>query len=476
MSTHLSPAGTTVSRPPSVAGRRASIALLVVLFASFMDLLDVTIVTVAAPGIAADLGAGESQLQWTVAAYTLALGSGLITGGRVGDAYGRRRVFLVALACFAVASAACALAPGAGALIALRAVQGLAGGFMVPQVFGIIRSSFAPAAMAKAFGAYGAVQGLAAVAGPLLGGALVDADLWGLGWRTVFWINIPVAVVALVVGIRVLPESTAPERARLDVAGALLSAGAVVLVLLPLVQGRDWGWPWWGWAMLVAGLGLLAGFVAYERRVANRGGQPILDPALLTVRPFTAGLAASVLFFGALASFFLVLSIYLQSETGRSAWQTGLVLLPYAIGSMLTSGAGVALAAKAGRALLVTGSLTLAASQGLLWLLVRDGGTPGYWPLAGALFLGGLGLGLAAPILVNVVLAGVPGRQAGAAGGVLSTVTQIGGAAGVAVLGTVFFSAPDGLARVMPWQVAAYLLAALVMLALPRTAAAPGPG
>ncbi|MBL7254096.1 MFS transporter [Paractinoplanes lichenicola] len=467
MSTHLS---------TTVEGRRASIALLVVLFASFMDLLDVTIVTVAAPDIAADLSAGEAQLQWTVAAYTLALGSGLITGGRVGDAYGRRRVFLVALIGFAVASAACALAPSAGALIALRALQGLAGGFLVPQVFGIIRSSFAPAAMAKAFGAYGAVQGLAAVAGPLLGGALVDADLGGLGWRTIFWINIPVALVALILGLRVLPESTSPAPARLDAAGALLSAVAVVLVLLPLVQGRDWGWPWWGWALLLAGLGLLAGFVAYERGLAGRG---ILDPALLTVRPFTAGLAASVLFFGALASFFLVLSIYLQSGTGRSAWQTGLVILPYAIGSMLTSGAGVALAARAGRALLVTGSLTLAASQALLWLLVRDGGTPGYWPLAGALFLGGLGLGLAAPILVNVVLAGVPGHQAGAAGGVLSTVIQIGGAAGIAVLGTVFFDAlgtppafGHGLAQVMPWQVVAYVLAALAMLALPRTAAA----
>ena len=477
-----------MSRAPSVTGRRAATALLVVLFASFMDLLDVTIVTVAAPDIAADLNASPAQLQWTVAAYTLALGSGLITGGRIGDAYGRRRVFLVSLAFFAVASAACAVAPTAGALIALRAVQGLAGGFLVPQVFGIIRSSFAPAAMAKAFGAYGAVQGLAAVAGPLLGGALVDADLWGLGWRTIFWINIPVALVALVLGIRVLPESTAGQRARPDVTGAILSAVAVVLVLLPLVQGRDWGWPWWGWALLVSGLGLLGGFVAYERRVAGRGGQPILDPALLAVRPFTAGLAASVLFFGGLASFFLVLSIYLQSGTGRSAWETGLVILPYAIGSMLTSGAGVALAAKAGRALLVTGSLTLAASQGLLWFLVQDGGTPGYRPLAGALFLGGLGLGLAAPILVNVVLAGVPGHHAGAAGGMLSTVTQIGGAAGIAVLGTVFFNALStpaatgdsaalfghALAQVMPWQVAAYLLAALAMLALPRTAAAPG--
>lgn len=483
-------ASTRESGPAApVAGRRASLALLVVLFASFMDLLDVTIVTVAAPDIAADLRASEAQLQWMLAAYTLALGSGLITGGRIGDDFGRRRVFLWSLAAFALASAACALAPSAGALVAVRAVQGLAGGFMVPQVFGIIRSSFAPAAAAKAFGAYGAVQGLASVAGPLLGGALVDADLWGLGWRAIFWINLPVAAVALALGARVLPESgpDRPNRIRLDVAGAVLSAAGVVLILLPLVQGRDWGWPWQGWALLAAGVALLGAFVAHERALSARGGQPVLEPTLLAVRPFVAGLAASVLFFGALAPFFLVLSIYLQAGAGRSAWETGLVILPYAIGSVLTSGAGVALAARAGRALIVTGSLTLAAAQALLWLLVRDGGAPGYWPLAGVMLLGGLGLGLGAPILVNVVLAGVPSRHAGAAGGVLSTVTQIGGAVGVAVLGTVFFNAVDdagrtagsapelfgaALAAVMPWQVVAYVLAAIAMLALPRTAAA----
>lgn len=474
---------------PQVAGRPASLALLVVLFASFMDLLDVTIITVAAPDIAANLNASEAQLQWMLAAYVLALGSGLVTGGRVGDAYGRRLVFLVSLAGFAVASAACAMAPSAGMLIVMRALQGLAGGFMVPQVFGIIRSSFAPAAMAKAFGAYGAVQGLASVAGPLLGGALVDADLWGLGWRTIFWINVPVAALALALGVRFLPESHAPGRTRLDVVGALLAAVGVFLVLLPLVQGRDWGWPLWGWGLLALGLVVLAGFLAYEQWLARAGGQPVLDPSLLSSRPFSAGLAAAVFFFGGLASFFLVLSIYLQLGTGRTAWETGLVILPYALGSIITSGAGVALAAKAGRALLVTGSLTLAASQGLLWWLVRDGATPGYWALAGVMFLGGLGLGLGAPILVNVVLAGVPGRQAGAAGGVLSTVNQIGGAIGIAILATVFFNAlpataptggPDtqaqvfgeALAHVMPWQVATYLLAALAMLALPKTAAA----
>ncbi|WP_129841097.1 MFS transporter [Streptomyces sp. RFCAC02] len=477
---HPSP---TSAQTAPVAGHRASLALLVILFASFMDLLDVTIVTVAAPDIAADLDASEAELQWMLAAYTLALGSGLITGGRLGDDHGRRRVFLVSLACFAVASAACALAPSAWVLIAVRAVQGLAGGFMVPQVFGIIRSSFEPTAMAGAFGAYGAVQGLASVAGPLVGGALVEADLWGLGWRAIFWINIPVAVLALALGARVLPESVAPVRARPDVAGAVLVAVAVLLVLLPLVQGRDWGWPAYGWAVLAAGLLLLAVFLAHQRALARRGGRPVLEPTLLRIRPFTAGLVASVLFFGGLGSFFLVLSIYLQAGTGRSAWETGLVILPYAIGSMITSGAGVALAARAGRALVITGALTLAASQGLLWWLVRDSATaPGHWPLSGVMFLGGLGLGLGAPILVNVVLAGVPGRHAGAAGGVLSTVNQIGGAAGVAVFGTVFFNAlapaagpqefGQALAQVMPWQVMTYVLAAAAMLALPRTAAA----
>lgn len=481
------PSAPSTTARPQVTGRAASLALLVVLFASFMDLLDVTIVTIAAPDIAADLRASQAQLQWMVAAYVLALGSGLITGGRVGDAFGRRKVFLMSLSAFAVASAACALAPSASTLIAVRAVQGLAGGFMVPQVFGIIRSSFTPAAMAKAFGAYGAVQGLASVAGPLLGGALVESDVWGLGWRTIFWINVPIAVVALALGLRFLPESRSRDRSRLDVAGAVLAAAGVFLVLLPLVQGRDWGWPLWGWAVLGGGLITLAGFLAYERHVSRSGGQPVLDPALLSIRTFVVGLVACGFFFGGLASFFLVLSLYLQLGTGRSALQTGLVILPYALGSILTSGAGVALAAKAGRGLIVTGSLTLAASQGLLWWLVRDGATPGGWALAGVMLLGGLGLGLGAPILVNVVLAGVPARLAGAAGGALTTVNQIGGSVGIAVLATVFFAAlpapgaagtagggasayGEALAAVMPWQVATYVVAALAMVALPRAA------
>jgi EmrB/QacA subfamily drug resistance transporter len=472
--------------PARIAGAGAGMALLVVLFGSFMDLLDATIVTVAAPAIAQDLGASDTQIQWTIAAYVLALGAALITGGRLGDQFGRKRLFMIGLAGFMVTSACCALAADPGMLIGMRAAQGLAAGIMVPQVFGIIRASFAPAERAKAFGAYGAVQGLASVAGPLLGGLLVDANLFDLGWRTIFWINVPVSILALVIGAAVLPESRSASTARLDLVGVLLAASGILLLLLPIIQTETSGWTPASYAFLAAGIIVLAVFLTYERRLARRGKEPIFDPALLRIRAFTIGLSASVLFFGGIGSFFLTVSVYLQNGTDRSAWETGLVILPYALGSIITSGLGVALAAKAGRALLIIGSLTIAASQVVLWALVKDGNDPEYWPLALALLIGGLGLGLAAPILVNVVLAGVPGRNAGAAGGVLSTVNQIGGAVGIAVLGTMFFTAvtesADGapiladyshaLSIVLVVSAVLYAATALVMLALPKAAAA----
>ncbi|PAM99254.1 MFS transporter [Streptomyces sp. Alain-F2R5] len=476
-------AHTPDARPALASGPSANVALLVVLFASFMDLVDATIVTVAAPAIAREMGASDAQIQWTIAAYTLALGAGLITGGRLGDQFGRKRLFMIGLAGFTVTSALCALAVTPGMLIGMRAAQGLAAGIMVPQVFGVIRASFAPAERAKAFGAYGAVQGLASVAGPLLGGLLVEADLFDLGWRTIFWINVPISILALVVGARALPESRSPSSARLDLVGALLAASGILLLLLPIIQTGAWGWNAASYVLLASGIILLTLFLAYERSLVSRGDEPAFDPALLSIRAFAIGLGASLLFFGGIGSFFLTLSVYLQAGTGRSAWETGLVILPYALGSVATSGVGVALAARAGRALLITGSLTIAASQLALLAVIRDGSAPGYWLLALALFIGGLGLGLAAPVLVNVVLAGVRGRNAGAAGGVLSTVNQIGGAIGIAVLGTIFFAAVDepttgapgpadyghALSIVLVISAVLYLAAGLVMLALPKT-------
>ncbi|NRQ40664.1 MFS transporter, partial [Nonomuraea sp. NN258] len=393
----LSPRRPGAPDPGLLSGRAAVVVLAAVLIAAFMELLDATIVSVAAPAIAADLGAGEAALQWMLAGYTLAVGAGLLTGGRAGDQFGRRRMFLLGLGAFMLASAGCGLATSPGMLVGLRVVQGLAGGLMIPQVFGIIRASFAPAARAMAFGVYGAVLGLASVAGPLLGGLLTEADLFGLGWRAIFWVNVPIAIIGLIIGVLVMPESRLPGGSRLDLPGALLAATAATLLLLPLLQGRDWGWPWWSFAVLACAVPVFALFLVRERWLAARGGQPILDPALLRVRAFAGGLAVCLLFFGALGSFFLLLSLYLQLGTGRGVLDTGLVILPYAIGSILTSGVGAGLAHRAGRALLVSGALVLAGSQAGLLLIVRDGANPSFWLLAAPLFVGGLGLGLTAP-------------------------------------------------------------------------------
>lgn len=454
----------------------------VILAASFMDLVDVTIVAVAAPDIVDSLRATAGQLQWMTASYALALGATLITGGRLGDVHGRRPVFLTGVAGFVLASAACALAPSAGVLIAMRVVQGIFAGLMVPQVFGIIRSSLPPAQMGAALGAYGAVQGIASIAGPLLGGVLVSGDILGMGWRTIFWVNVPIGIAALLIGLRVLPDSREEHRSRLDLAGAGLLAVALLLLLAPIIQGRSWGWPAWGWTVMVAGLVPLAMFLVLERRMARRGGDPIMDPALLRDRALACGLAASFLFFGGIAIYFLALSLYLQDGQGRTALTTGLITLPYAVGSMVTSGAGVKLAQTHGKALLVSGSLVIAVSHALLWVLLAMVANPAWWVIGIPLLIGGLGLGLAAPPLVGTILAGVPPRHAGAAGGVLSTINQVGSAAGIAALGTVFFAhatdrlgdqaAPaqafaDALAATLPWQIGLYVLAAVLLSLLP---------
>lgn len=464
--------------------------LAVVLVAVFMDLLDVSIVSVALPAIATDLDASPAILQWTVAAYTLGLGAGLITGGRLGDLHGRRRMFLAGLTAFVLFSAACALAPSAGVLVAARGLQGLAAAIMIPQVLAIVRVAFDDVERPKALGAYGAVVGLASVAGPLLGGLLVDADLFGLGWRAIFWVNVPVGLVGIAIGLRTLPESRDAGAHGLDIPGAVLGTTAVVLLLYPLVQGRELDWPAWVFGLMAAAVPVLLAFIVRQRRLTAAGGSPLLDLSLFGDRRFVAGLGAALLFFGAIGAFFLVLVVYLQNGTGRSAFDTGLILVPYALGSLLTSGVSVKLAARAGRALLVGGALMLAAANGLLlFFLDASAGNPSYLQLAGPLLLGGLGLGLAAPPLTGVVLSAVNPRVAGAAAGLLNTVIQLGSATGVAVLGVVFFGALErtsptapaelfggALVTTLPWQIGAYLLAAALMTLLPaRSRRAPTP-
>ncbi|WP_433873115.1 MFS transporter [Saccharopolyspora sp. CA-218241] len=460
------------------AGTRSRWTLVVVLTAVFVDLLDASIASVALPAIRSDLGASEADLQWFVAAYVLGLGAGLITGGRLGDRYGRRRLLLFGMGAFVVFSIACALATSPAALIAARALQGIAAAAMVPQVLAIIRSDFEGPALARAFGAYGATVGLASVAGPLFGGILVDADLAGLGWRAIFWINVPIGLAAIAAGLAVIPESRERHARGLDLPGALLGAATVLLLLFPLVRGRELGWP--GWLLIPVAAAVVTGavFARWQRRTAAAGGDPLVEPSLLRDRGFIAGLGTAFLFFGGIGAFFLVLVIYLQLGTGRSALDSGLLLVPYALGSAITSVLAVRVRPIAGRGQLATGALLLAASNLLLLTVVAVVPVPAWWALAGPLALGGVGLGLTAPPLTGVVLAGIEPRTAGVAAGALNTVIQVGSAAGIAVFGTIFFATAESggttgawreaLLATLPWTALAYALAAALIGLLPR--------
>jgi EmrB/QacA subfamily drug resistance transporter len=412
--------------------------LVVMLLAAFMDIVDTTVVLIAAPAIRADLGASYAAIQWVVAAYALALGLLLVTGGRLGDILGRKRLFLAGVAGFTVASAACALAPSIGVLIAARAVQGAAAGLMLPQILATVQITFPHAERPKAYGLYGAMNGLGAAAAPILGGLLVGSNVFGLGWRSVFWINLPIGLVALVAGSVLVSESRSPRRPRLDLPGVALVSVGLLLLLYPLIQGGERGWPAWALLMMAGSLPVLAAFAWYQAR-RERTGSALVPVSLFRRRSFAAGLLVTVVAFSTIAAIFLVLTVLLQAGHGSSALQVGLTFIAWPVGLAITSGLAVRLVARLGRSLVSAGTLVLAAAMLLTIAVINMGGESlGAWQLVPGLALGGLGFGLLAPIAVDIVLSAVPERDAGAASGVTNTAIYVGTAAGVAVLGTVF--------------------------------------
>ena len=430
---------TQMTAPAAVDARRWA-ALIVALLAVFMDLVDITIVLIAAPSIQADLGTGYSSIQWVIAAYSLALGLGLITGGRLGDIVGRKRMFLTGVAGFTIASALCALAPSAGMLIGTRVLQGAAAAMMVPQVLAMIQVSFPPEERAKAFGVYGAVNGLAAAAAPIVGGLLVGNDVFGLDWRSVFWVNVPIGLFALIAGAAWIRESHAERRPRLDLPGVVLVTGALLLLLYPLIQGAELDWPGWVWLMMAGSVPAFGCFAWYQaRRVRGRGGDPLVPLSLFGSRSFAAGLIAVLVMFSAISAFFMVLTIQLQNGHGFSALTVGLTFMAWPIGLAATAGMAVRYAAVIGRRLVSIGAVLLTAAMvGLIATIHWAGADLSGWHLAPALLAGGIGFGMVAPILVDMVLATVPRHSAGAASGVTNTVVQVAAASGVAVVGAVF--------------------------------------
>ncbi len=420
------------------------VALFVLLAAEVMDLLDALITNIAAPSIRADLGGTATTLQWLGAAYTLAMAVGLITGGRLGDIVGRRRMFLIGALGFTAGSLLCALAQSPETLIAFRGLQGLFGAVMLPQGLGLIKEMFAEREMGSALGMFGPVMGLSSVGGPILAGYLIDADLFGTGWRMIFLINIPLGLLALVGGLIFLPESRAERPPRLDLVGVILAGVASLLVIYPLVQGRELGWPAWTFAAFAGAVAVFGLFGWYEARKRRSGGDPLVVPSLFRKRGFSGGLIVGAMFFAGIAGFSLVFSLFTQIGLGYSPLKAGLAGVPWALGTV--GGFGIAAAVQRyGRRVIHAGLVVMAVGVAILALtldLARIDVTP--WQLAPALLVVGLGMGLLMAPFFDIVLAGVEPHETGSAAGTLTAVQQFGNALGVAVLGTMFFGFVGG--------------------------------
>ncbi|MGZ4292699.1 MAG: MFS transporter [Solirubrobacteraceae bacterium] len=413
----------------------------VLLAGTFMVVLDFFIVNVALPSMQANLHASSGAIEWVVAGYGLTNAVFLITGARLGDRWGRVRVFTIGLALFTLASAGCGLAGTPEILVISRLIQGCASALLMPVVLSIVGVLYDGADRARALAAYGMSMGLAAVSGQLIGGILVEANPAGLGWRSCFLINIPIGVLAVVAAPRLIPESRG-QGGSLDVTGTVLATLGLTAIVLPLVDGRAHGWPLWTWLSLAAAPLLLGAFALQERRLAARGGTPMMPPELFQARGVTIGLAAQLLFWSGQASFFLVLSLYLQLGRGMSALHSGLVFTILAGAYLMTSLRAPALTMRHGRRVLAAGAGVLALGHVTLALTVADVGIGGsVLALAPGLALVGAGMGLGITPLASLIMAAAPPQHVGATSGVLSTMQNVGNAIGVAVVGVLFYGA-----------------------------------
>ncbi|HVY10366.1 MAG TPA: MFS transporter [Mycobacteriales bacterium] len=435
----------TAVRTPTATSRLATTersshryALPVLLAATSLIVLDFFIVNVAMASMQRDLQAGPTAVEWVVAGYGLTFAVLLLAAGRLGDRYGRRLMFTAGIGLFTAASLGCGLAPNAEVLVDARFVQGAGAAMISPSVLALIGVLFAEATeRARAIGIYATVMGVAAAGGQLVGGVLLHVDPAGLGWRVVFLINVPIGVAILAAAGRHLPESRAPKAERIDVVGVVLATLALTALVLPLVDGREQGWPWWSFAVLGLSPMLFADFVWWQRRLVRSGRAPLVDPRWFAVPAFRTGVVTQFCFWAGQASFFLVLALYLQLGRGLSALQSGLVFSILAFAYLAGSMRAPRLVARFGRNVIVAGALALAAGHVATVLAVTGGGHIA--ALAPGLLLEGAGMGLCLAPITGVVMAGVGPQHAGAVSGLLSTMQQIGNAAGVALVGLVFF-------------------------------------
>ena len=429
----------TVHQAPQPSGDpRRWLALAVLLTGAFLPIPDFNVVNLALPTIRQNLGATSSEVQFVISAYAATYAVFLITGGRLGDLFGRRRMFMLGIAGFTLASLLCGIAWSPTVLVAGRILQGLTATVMAPQVLASIRVLFPSAEQERALAFYGATFGLANICGQVLGGVLVSTHPFGLAWQAIFPINLPIGLAALLGSMAALPDSRSGQAQKLDLGGVvLLSLTLSALLVYPLVEGREAGWPAWTIAMLLACPALLAAFLRYEARLAARGGDPLVTLSLFRQSRFAAGLVMALAFY-MLSSFYLAFAVYLQSGLHRSPVEAGIATLPFAVGYFVSSLASSPVMQRLGIHALTLGFVLQILGFGIVMLAVSQ-----MLPdiLAVGLGMAGIGFGLGGPSVIKAVIGGVDPRHAGLASGVVISTFQIGAALGVAVIGGIFYAA-----------------------------------
>jgi EmrB/QacA subfamily drug resistance transporter len=452
MRTHEEQAPTTtltLERPAPVQveespARGPWIGFSVILAAIVLNILDSTIINVAAPSIQRDLGLSASALEWTAAAYTLAIAVGLLAGGRLGDAFGRKRMLMTGLVGFVSASVLCSVAWSAETLVVGRVFQGLAAAVMIPQTFGLIRDIFGPADIGKAFAAFGPAIGLSTVLGPVVAGGLIELDPFGTDWRSLFLINVPVGVFALAVGRRVLPATEPAHRGmQLDWVGIALTAVVSFLVVFPLVEGRSLGWPVWLVGVAAAAVPLVVLVGRRQRGRIARGETPLVELTVLRKRSYVSGVVFTMVFFGSIVGFSLAIGLFLQIGLGMSAMKASLYLAGFAVGAFFGSGIGAWATTAVGRPILHVGLAIMAIGTAVLYVSLRGVECVGWLQLVPGMLVYGLGMGMIFVPLFSIIMGEIEDHEVGSASGMLESFQQLGASIGVAALATLFFSTID---------------------------------
>ncbi len=439
----------TPTQMPSSAGQapgalydpRRWKALPVVLSATFMSLFDIFVVNVAAPSIQHDLHASSSILEMVVAGYSFSYAAGLVTGARLGDLVGRRRMFTIGLGIFAVASLIAGISPDSAVLVAARLAQGFGAAAMIPQVLALLTANFSPEERPRVFSLFGVTVGLGTVAGQILGGVLLHLDILGWGWRPIFLVNVPIGITAIILARRLIPESRPDKADRLDPLGVVLLTAGVGAITAPLVLGQAEHWPLWTWISFGAGSALIAAFLWWESRLGARGGHPLLPLSLFEHRAFNSGLLVNLGFFSFFGSVLLTLTLFLQEGLRYSPMRAGLTFAPLGVAFALSSLKGRSLHARYGRDIISVGAATaLIGVIGLAVVVTVSGLSANSLELSPVLAMIGIGNGLVIPLIVQGVLLSVPSHRTGAASGMLTTTQQFSMVLGIAAVGTLFFA------------------------------------